>query len=79
MDRNGDSIGLTSLYGMRNEGIPALMKHRVFEIFIVVSHSDAFVLEEDRQLTEPVVERSRNLDQSDVIPGATTGVNLLHE
>jgi hypothetical protein len=62
MATNGDSIGLTSRYGMRTEEFSALMKHRVLEILLVASHYDAFVLEEDGQLTELVIEEYRNLD-----------------
>jgi CheY-like chemotaxis protein len=38
------------------------MKHRIIEILLVASHYDAFVLEEDGQLTELVFEEYRNLD-----------------
>jgi len=47
---------------MRTEKFSALMKHRVIEILLVASHYDAFVLEEDGQLTELVFEEYRNLD-----------------
>jgi len=57
-----ESIGLTSRYGMRTEEFSALMKHRVLEILLVASHYDSFVLEEDGQLTELVIEEYRNLD-----------------
>ncbi len=56
------SIGLTSRYGMRTEQFSALMKHRVLEILLVASHYDSFVLEEDGQLAEAVIEEYRNLD-----------------
>jgi len=55
-------IGLKSRYGMRTEEFSALMKHRVLEILLVASHYDAFVLEEDGQLTELVIEEFRNLE-----------------
>ena len=55
-------LELTSRYGMRTEEFSALMKHRVLEILLVASHYDAFVLEEDGQLTELVFEEYRNLD-----------------
>ena len=47
---------------MQTEEFSALMKHRVIEILLVASHYDAFVLEEDGQLTELVFEEYRNLD-----------------
>jgi len=62
MAGNDQPIGLTSRYGMRTEEFSALMKHRVLEILLVASHYDAFVLEEDGQLTELVIEEFRNLD-----------------
>jgi len=62
MVENQRSIGLTSRYGMRTEEFSALMKHRVLEILLVASHYDSFVLEEDGQLTELVIEEYRNLD-----------------
>jgi DNA-binding NarL/FixJ family response regulator len=55
-------LELTSRYGMRTEEFSTLMKHRVLEILLVASHYDAFVLEEDGQLTELVFEEYRNLD-----------------
>jgi len=55
-------IELTSRYGMRTEEFSKLMEHRVREILLVASHYDAFVLEEDGQLTELVFEEYRNLD-----------------
>ena len=57
-----DSLELSSRYGMRTEEFSALMKHRVLEILLVASHYDAFVLEEDGQLTELITEEYRNLD-----------------
>ena len=47
---------------MRTEQFSALMKHRVLEILLVASHYDSFVLEEDGQLAEAVIEEYRNLD-----------------
>ena len=47
---------------MRTEEFSALMKHRILEILLVASHYDSFVLEEDGQLTELVIEEYRNLD-----------------
>ncbi len=55
-------LELSSRYGMRTEEFSALMKHRIIEILLVASHYDAFVLEEDGQLTELVFEEYRNLD-----------------
>ena len=62
MAENRRSIGLTSRYGMRTEEFSALMKNRVLEILLVASHYDSFVLEEDGQLAELVIEEYRNLD-----------------
>jgi DNA-binding response OmpR family regulator len=56
------SLELSTRYGMRTEEFSALMKHRVLEILLVASHYDAFVLEEDGQLTELITEEYRNLD-----------------
>ncbi len=55
-------LELSSRYGMQTEEFSALMKHRIIEILLVASHYDAFVLEEDGQLTELVFEEYRNLD-----------------
>jgi CheY-like chemotaxis protein len=57
-----DSIELRSRYGMQTEEFSALMKHRIIEILLVASHYDSFILEEDGQLTELVIEEYRNLD-----------------
>jgi CheY-like chemotaxis protein len=57
-----NSIGLTSRYGMNTEEFSALMKYRIIEILLVASHYDSFILEEDGQLTELVIEEYRNLD-----------------
>jgi hypothetical protein len=56
------TLELSSRYGMRTEEFSSLMKHRVIEILLVASYYDAFVLEEDGQLTELVFEEYRNLD-----------------
>ncbi len=53
---------LASRYGMRTEEFSALMEYRVSEILLVASPYDAFVLEEDGQLTELVFQEYRNLD-----------------
>jgi CheY-like chemotaxis protein len=47
---------------MHTEEFSSLMKHRIIEILLVASHYDAFILEEDGQLTELVIEEYRNLD-----------------
>jgi CheY-like chemotaxis protein len=61
--RVGDeSIGLRSRYGMNTEEFSALMKYRIIEILLVASHYDSFILEEDGQLTELVIQEYRNLD-----------------
>ncbi len=57
-----DSIELRSRYGMHTEEFSALMKYRIIEILLVASHYDSFILEEDGQLTELVIEEYRNLD-----------------
>jgi len=57
-----DSIELTSRYGMQTEEFSALMKYRIIEILLVASRYDSFILEEDGQLTELVIEEYRNLD-----------------
>ena len=62
MPENQQPIGLKSRYGMRTEEFSALMKNRVLEILLVASRYDLFVLEEDGQLTELVIEEYRNLD-----------------
>jgi len=53
---------LASRYGMRTEEFSSLMSYRVREILLVASRYDAFVLEEDGQLTELIFEEYRNLD-----------------
>jgi hypothetical protein len=62
MAERSESIGLQSRYGMRTEEFSALMHHRVREILLVASHYDSFVLEEDGQLAELVIEEYHNLD-----------------
>jgi len=57
-----ESIELSSRYGMRTEEFSALMARRVLDILLVASQYDAFVLEEDGQLTELVTEEYRSLD-----------------
>ncbi len=57
-----DNFNLSSRYGMRSDDFSALMKSRVREILLVASSYDAFVLEEDGQLTELIFEEYRNLD-----------------
>ncbi len=47
---------------MHTEEFSALMQHRIIAILLVASHYDAFILEEDGQLTELVIEEYRNLD-----------------
>jgi len=55
-------LELTSRYGMRTEEFSSLMSYRVREILLVASKYDAFVLEEDGQLTELIFQEYRNLD-----------------
>ncbi len=57
-----EHMELTSRYGMRTEEFSALMSYRVREILLVASRYDAFVLEEDGQLTELIFQEYRNLD-----------------
>lgn len=57
-----EHMELRSRYGMRTEEFSALMPHRVREILLVASRYDAFVLEEDGQLTELIFREYRNLD-----------------
>jgi CheY-like chemotaxis protein len=47
---------------MNSEEFSSLMQHRIIEILLVASHYDSFILEEDGQLTELVIEEYRNLD-----------------
>ncbi len=55
-------LELTSRYGMRTEQFADLMAFRVREVLLVASQYDAFVLEEDGQLAELVVQEYRSLD-----------------
>ncbi|MCG6962838.1 MAG: histidine kinase [Acidobacteria bacterium] len=57
-----EHLELTSRYGMKTEEFSALMAYRVRRIMLVASSYDAFVLEEDGQLTELIFEEYRNLD-----------------
>ncbi len=57
-----EHVELRSRYGMRTEEFSALMAYRVREILLVASRYDAFVLEEDGQLTELIFQEYRNLD-----------------
>ena len=76
-----DAFEHSSRYGMRTEDFSALMKLRVREILLVASHYDAFVLEEDGQLTEMVFQEYQNLDlnlrYSPRFKRATTGTEAL--
>jgi CheY-like chemotaxis protein len=56
------SFELRSRYGMHTEEFSSLMMHRIIEILLVASHYDSFILEEDGQLTELVIEEYRNLE-----------------
>ena len=57
-----NSIGLRSRYGMNSEEFSSLMQYRIIEILLVASHYDSFILEEDGQLTELVIQEYRSLD-----------------
>jgi hypothetical protein len=57
-----EHLELTSRYGMRTEQFSDLMAFRVREVLLVASQYDAFVLEEDGQLAELVVQEYRSLD-----------------
>jgi hypothetical protein len=57
-----ETIALESRYGMRTEDFSTLMQQRVLEVLLVASRYDAFMLEEDGQLTELLLEEYRNLD-----------------
>ena len=48
-------------FGMRMEQFSDLMPYRVFEILLVATNYDAFILEEDGQLTELMGQEIRNL------------------
>ncbi len=55
-------LDLSSRYGMGTEEFSSLMTKRVLEVLLVASQYDAFILEEDGQLTELLFEEYRNLD-----------------
>ncbi len=55
-------LGLRTRYGMRTEEFSSLMTYRVRDVLLVASRYDAFVLEEDGQLTELIFEEYRQLD-----------------
>jgi DNA-binding NarL/FixJ family response regulator len=55
-------LELASRYGMHTEQFSELMAWRVTEILLVAAEYDAFVLEEDGQLTELVSQKYRDLD-----------------
>ncbi len=55
-------LELSTRYGMRTEEFSSLMAYRVRDILLVASRYDAFVLEEDGQLTELIFEEYRQLD-----------------
>ncbi len=56
-----DRLELTTRYGMRTDEFRDLMEFRIQEILLVASHYDTFVLEEDGQLTELLLEEYRSL------------------
>jgi DNA-binding NarL/FixJ family response regulator len=76
-----DELGLTTRYGMRTQEFRDLMEFRVQEILLVASHYDTFVLEEDGQLTELLLEEYRslalNLRYTPHFTPATTGAEAL--
>jgi len=55
-------LELRTRYGMRTEEFSSLMTYRVRDVLLVASRYDAFVLEEDGQLTELIFEEYRQLD-----------------
>jgi CheY-like chemotaxis protein len=57
-----EHVELESRYGMHTEQFSDLMAYRVTEVLLVAAEYDAFVLEEDGQLTELVFEKYRDLD-----------------
>jgi hypothetical protein len=57
-----EQLELASRYGMRTEQFSDLMAHRVREILLVASSYDAFVLEEDGELSELLSREYRNLE-----------------
>ncbi len=56
-----DELVLTTRYGLRTDEFKDLMEFRVQEILLVASHYDTFVLEEDGQLTELLLEEYHSL------------------
>jgi len=48
-------------FGMRMEQFTDLMPYRVLEILLVATNYDAFILEEDGQLTELMIQEIRSL------------------
>ncbi|MHC4597911.1 MAG: PEP/pyruvate-binding domain-containing protein [Planctomycetota bacterium] len=57
-----ESHSATHRFEMRVDAFKGLMDFRVLEILLVASPYDAFVLEEDGQLSELIFEEYRNLD-----------------
>ena len=57
-----EGISIYAWHGMNTEEFSALMKHRIIEILLVASHYDAFVLEEDRNLSERLFGEYVGLD-----------------
>ncbi|MHC5037318.1 MAG: PEP/pyruvate-binding domain-containing protein [Planctomycetota bacterium] len=57
-----ESHSSTQRFEMNPDEFKALMSFRVLEILLVASPYDAFVLEEDGQLSELIFEEYRNLD-----------------
>ena len=74
-------LELTTRYGMRTDEFKDLMEFRVQEILLVASHYDTFVLEEEGQLTELLLEEYRslalNLRFTPHFTGATSGAEAL--
>ena len=74
-------IELKTRYGMQTDEFRDLMEFRVQEILLVASHYDTFVLEEDGQLTERLLEEYRSLALSlrftPHISPVTTGAEAL--
>ena len=57
-----DQLERGSRYGMGTEQFSELMTYRVAEILLVASHYDAFILEEDGQITELMSQEFRHLE-----------------